>query len=504
MARYKKPDVDQYRIVTLNFSELFPEDHFLSRLLDLIGKFDLNEFDNGYANDTSRGGRPAMPVDRMLAIIIYSLLYGNISMRNLERDLQQRADLMYLSGGLTFDHSLVSIFRKRHEKAIKNLFSQTVFAGVEAGMIDLDTVCIDSTKIKASANRRDIGTADELERRLTKIEEVCAKRFEQWNNSEDQAEKEYLEKKLAGYKRQQEKIKNAIDFLKQNKDRKRIHLTDPDADWHKDGSNHFIVGYSAQTAVDSKNKMIVHQKVVTDQSDSNCTVSMVKAVEEVKNDVMPQKTEPIKYALDCGYASEKNLEELNDLDMYIPDRELAREIGGKVKPEDRKEKSDQLLRFDYIPESDLLRCPEGSLLTFRRVKSLNKIEYRVYRKDGCHKCTKQGICAGNRPRKEVHLPQKNYQAIKHKLVAHYGEANKTRMSPVGGILTIQMRAKLATPDGKKIYSRRFEVVEGVFGIIKEIRNASEFLRRMLPRVQVEWSERCIAHNISRLLEFRRI
>jgi len=53
IARYKNPDIDQYRIVTLNFSELFPEDHFLSRLLELVRMFDLSEFDHGYANDSS-------------------------------------------------------------------------------------------------------------------------------------------------------------------------------------------------------------------------------------------------------------------------------------------------------------------------------------------------------------------------------------------------------------------------------------------------------------------
>lgn len=504
MARYKNADEDQYRIVTLNFSELFPEDHFLSRLLDLIRKFDLREFDNGYKNDSSRGGRPAMPVDRLLSILIYSLLYGNISMRNLERDLHQRADLMYLSGGLTFDHSLISVFRKRHETAIKNLFSQTVFAGVEAGMIDLDTVCIDSTKIKASANRRDIGTAEELKRRFNKIEEVCNKRYQQWTNSEDQTEKEYLARKMKGYQRQQEKINKALDFLNQNKDRKRIHLTDPDADWHKDGSSQFIVGYSAQTAVDAKNKMIVHQEVVPDQSDSNSTVSMVKDMEDIKKEVLPQKTDSVKYVLDCGYASEENLEQLHEMDLYMPDREFARELGGKVKPEDRKEKSEQLLKFEYISSSDTLKCPEGGSLTFRRSKSLNGKSYRVYRKDGCHKCNIQKICAGWKTRKEVHIPSKNYQSMKHKMLARYGESNKTRMSPVGGILTQQMREKLSSPVGRKIYSRRFEVSEGVFGIIKEVRKSSEFLRRMLSRVQVEWTERCIAHNVSRLLEFRRV
>jgi len=260
---------------------------------------------------------------------------------------------------------------------------------------------------------------------------------------------------------------------------------------------------NAQRVVDAKSKMIVHQEGVTDQSDSNCAVGMVNATEELKNAVMPEKEEPIKYVLDCGYASEGNLEKLDNLDLYMPDRELAREMGGKVKPEDRKEKDDQLFKFEYNAKSDVLKCPNGEFLTYRRIKKLNGTDYRMYRKDGCHKCRYQVTCAGGKPRKEVHLPQKNYQSVKHKMVAHYGQSNKTRMSPVGGVLTLRMREKLASPEGKKIYARRFEVVEGVFGIIKEIRNASQFLRRRLPRVQVEWGERCIAHNISRLLEFRR-
>ena len=120
-------DVDQFQMVMLNFRELFPEDHPTSKLLDIIHQLDLSSFDENYVNSSSKGGRKAFPVDRLLAILIYSILHGNISMRNLERDLSQRADLLYLSGGLSLDHSTISVFRKRHAKAIEELFTQTVF-----------------------------------------------------------------------------------------------------------------------------------------------------------------------------------------------------------------------------------------------------------------------------------------------------------------------------------------------------------------------------------------
>ena len=89
MARYQTTDVDQNQMVMLNYGELFSEEHPTRKLLELIRKLDLSEFDNNYTNDTDKGGRPAFPVDRLLAILFYSLLHGNILIpgRNLERDL---------------------------------------------------------------------------------------------------------------------------------------------------------------------------------------------------------------------------------------------------------------------------------------------------------------------------------------------------------------------------------------------------------------------------------
>jgi transposase len=140
MARYIEPDSDQSQIVVLNFADLYPPEHRLSRFLRLVRSLDFSAFDAGYENDGPSGGRPAIPVDRMLAVILYSLLYGNVSMRRLEADLGQRADLMFLAGGLRFDHSTISFFRRRHEQAIQALFTQAVFLGVEGGLIDFDAL----------------------------------------------------------------------------------------------------------------------------------------------------------------------------------------------------------------------------------------------------------------------------------------------------------------------------------------------------------------------------
>jgi transposase len=514
MARYKEPDITQWRLVPINFSELFPEDHPLAQLLAVIRKLDLREFDASYQNDSSAGGRPAAPCERILAIIVYSLLYGGISMRNLQRELSVRADLMYLSGGMIFDHTTFCVFRKRHHEAILKLFSQTVFLGAQAGLIDLDTVCIDSTKIKAWANRRDIANREELERRYEHAKQLCEKRYKEWEECEQQEEKKALEKRVARTSKLKVKIQEAYQFLQDHPERKRVHLHEPDADWQKDGSKGFIVGYSSQLGVDSKSQMIVYEHVVTDQADTHQCVPIVEAIEAEKRRICEIKRDEVKYVLDCGYFSGENLKALEDREVYMPDQAFVRQSGGKKKPEDRDGQigpppvkagearfDGQSLGFAYEAEKDQFVCPRGQALRFQREQTLGGDRYRGYRKSGCGGCDLRARCIGTqrRPtRKEIWIRASELAGLEVKVIRAY-------RLPVSGLspyeLALAMRAKLSSPEGKAVYAKRFQVSEGVFAAMKGLRAGYRFMRRGLERVREEWAERCIAHNLAKMAGF---
>jgi len=502
MAKYKHADVDQYQMINLNLGDLFPQGHPTHRLLEIIDKLDLSFFDENYTND--KGGRPAFPVNRLLAILIYSLLHGNISMRNLERDLHQRADLLFLSGGLHIDHSSISVFRKRHSEAIEELFSQTVFLGSEAGLIDFETVCIDSTKIKANANRADIGTREELQKRYKYVQASCKKRYAQWAASEDTAEQELLQKKISRLERQEKRIAQGLEFLQERKERKRVHLTDKDADWHRDSGKGFVVGYNAHVAVDAKSKMITHHKVAKEQSDTTHTVSLVEQSDERKEVVKAKRKEQTKYVLDAGYSSEANLEKLQDKDLYMPDKEYANKSGSKVKPEYRKEhKSNDYpdFEFRYDEADNTYVCPENNKLHFVGKKEVANVLYKRYKakRSACISCALKVGCIGHRYQKEIWV--QDGQTLDRKFVA---DKRSSRKGPrLSSPHILRMREKLQSAEGRRSYALRFPIVEGTIGIIKEIRKANQFLRRGLERVQTEWTERCIAHNIGKMIEFSR-
>jgi len=61
-----------------------------------------------------------------------------------------------------------------------------------------------------------------------------------------------------------------------------------------------------------------------------------------------------------------------------------------------------------------------------------------------------------------------------------------------------MARKLATPEGRAIYSQRKHLVEAVNGWIKNILGFRQFSLRGLEAVQGEWDLVCLALNLRRM------
>jgi hypothetical protein len=81
---------------------------------------------------------------------------------------------------------------------------------------------------------------------------------------------------------------------------------------------------------------------------------------------------------------------------------------------------------------------------------------------------------------------------------HDAEPSKSLKTPVSTTLREKMAVKLQTPAGKRVYSKRKETVEPVFGQIKEARGLRRFRFRGLGSVQAEWSLICATHNLLKL------
>lgn len=61
-----------------------------------------------------------------------------------------------------------------------------------------------------------------------------------------------------------------------------------------------------------------------------------------------------------------------------------------------------------------------------------------------------------------------------------------------------MQEKLQTEAGRKLYAKRKQTVEPVFGIIKSAMGFRQFLLRGLEKVSGKWDLVCLAYNVKRL------
>ena len=77
---------------------------------------------------------------------------------------------------------------------------------------------------------------------------------------------------------------------------------------------------------------------------------------------------------------------------------------------------------------------------------------------------------------------------------HPAQAERKR----GGPLTQAMRDKLKRAGWRSRYRLRKQVVEPVFGQIKQARGFRQFLLRGIDKVKAEWALICTAHNLGKL------
>jgi hypothetical protein len=70
--------------------------------------------------------------------------------------------------------------------------------------------------------------------------------------------------------------------------------------------------------------------------------------------------------------------------------------------------------------------------------------------------------------------------------------------PANATIIERMQRKLRTVKGRCTYSKRKQIVEPVFGQIKEARGFRRFLSRGIEKVKAEWDLICLTHNLLKI------
>jgi transposase len=304
--------------------QVLGEEHLCFFVHRAVEKLDLGEFERAYSELGHPGYHPAL----LLKVWLYAYALGVTSSRRLEQRIREDLAFRYLAGGAQPDYWALNEFRKRHWRAMNDVFTQVVELARSLGMAKLGHVAIDSTRIAANAAPDSTDTLEKLRAERAQIR----KRIRRWQQQCEAADPNEgagttvargalgkLEQQLAAIPGRIERLKKAGV--------KRLSRTDADSRFLRDRRG-FTLGYTATVAV-SEDHMIVAQQVSQEPADNALLVPLVDAVERECG------ARPRVVSADGGFFSKENWHAMEErgIDAYIPDYNMARVLnrGGRLR-----------------------------------------------------------------------------------------------------------------------------------------------------------------------------
>lgn len=458
MPRFKQMPMHPSQILLFSQSveDALPSDSDVRGFKEVIECLDYSSVEA----KCSERGCPPYPPSVMAEILGYAYSKGIRSSRVIENLLHVDVRFIWLAGGLKPDHNTIARFRKENWEEFKELFKDSVRVCAEAGLVTLDVVATDGTKISAAASKRRVYSKARVERELEKVESILREA-----EAVDKAEDEHygagsgnrMPEHLRDAKERKARLEEIADRLKESKKKAYVE-TDPDSRVMLTGEGTRPC-YNLQTSVDAKHQIIVAAKLTQAENDCGQLPGMV---EEIKSNTGGT---PDVSLVDSGYSDEATLVwvDENDHDVLMPLQEHPRE----------SQRVDLFASRCFLPDDDrdVLICPAGQELAFKGIYETGSGHYRQYNATGCKSCSFHSQCVGK---------GKSSRRISISIVSH---------------VRAKLREKLNTPAGSKLYSLRQETVEPVFGQMKSNRGMDRFLCWGYEGASAESALMCIAHNM---------
>ncbi|HOK54593.1 MAG TPA: IS1182 family transposase [Armatimonadota bacterium] len=441
MKKFRDYDQNQILLFPPSVQDWIPDDHPAKYIDEVVENLDLSAIYDSYTE--SRGYPPYSPI-MMVKILMYAVSKGIHSSRKIEKALHDDIGFRYLSANQQPDHWTISEFRRRHMEALGDIFVQSVQVAQKSGLVKLEQIAIDGTKIKANASKHSAMSYARMKKEEERLDRMIREYLEEadridreedalygrgngWSLPEElstaekrreairkalaeleaeareKAEKEQAEKKEKAKKQGKKHNPRKKTSEATPKDKAQRNFTDMESRIMRNSDKAFIQGYNGQIAVDADTQIIVAADISNQAADTVHLTDIVRQVIENTGQVIKE------VSADAGYYSEENLKflERENIEAFIPP--------DKVKHSEWRE----------------ARAPRGRI-------------------------------PGNADRRYL------------------------------------MRRKLKTKRGRARYKLRQISVEPVFGFVKEQLNLRQFLLRGLEKVRNYWRFTCAVANFMKI------
>ena len=412
-----------------------PEEHLAYFVSDLVDELDLSAIESYYEKE-QRGYPPYHP-QMMTKVLVYGYCVGVFSSRRLQKRLQEDIGFRILAAGNEPDFRTLSDFRKIHLRTLEGLFEQVLRMALELGAMKLGRVAIDGSKVKANASKHKAMSYRRMKEEQKRLKEEVRRLLAEAERTDAEEDARY------GRNRSGEELPAELqrreERLKRIREAKRAL-----EDRTREEAEAKAAEQSQTEKKTKKNKKQAKPKADDQYNFTDAESRIMKGPDSFVQGYNAQiAVEPVMQLI-VGQAVTK---QGNDKKQLLP-------MIAKVQEQAGQKPTQVLADSGYTSEANLRGAEEV------------------------------GIDA--------------YVAVAREKHSQPQETSPRGPLPKGASRIERMKRKLQTKSGHAIYAARKEIVESVFGQIKQARGFRQFLMRGLEKVQGEWALVCMAHNVLKL------
>jgi len=361
--------------------DLVPQDHPVRMIWALVQRWDLTFFLQGIRARGERPGRAATDPQLLIALWLYATTQGVGCGRRLTKLCTESDPYRWLCGGVSLNYHTINDFRVDHEEALDNLLTQMLAVLIRAGIVAVQRIAQDGTRVRASAGVNSFQEEETLEKHLQAAREHL-------EAVKQAAADPKLSAQQKGAREHQQRLEQALVELEKVKQAKaqqedkpskdhppRASSTDPEARLMRMPDGETRPAYNLELAADCDSRAIVGVEMTNAGSDAGQDEPMRDQVEARTNQAVAEQL------MDGSFVRLEGIEraaaEGVRLHMPVPkprkagvDRYAPKPRDGAAVAEWRQRMGTKVAKQVYKQRSSTIETINGELKTFRGLGSL--------------------------------------------------------------------------------------------------------------------------------------
>ncbi len=473
-VRRKEINRQQLLLRPVGVEKLVDLDHPVRAIWELVGRFNLEPFYVEVESVEGVAGRPVWDPRLLISLWIYAYKGGVSSAREIARLCEYHPAYQWLTGLEVVNYHTLADFRIHHKEALDQLFIEVLGVLSHEGLITLQRVMYDGTKVKACASDKSFHRKATLQDHLR----LAREQVEQMGDPESEELSQRVAKaRQRALREKQQRLEEALEALEQieasrskasEKERARASSTDPDARVMLQAKGAYGPSYNMQLSTDAKAKIIVGVGVTQSPTDA---AQLEPAVDRVEANLGER---PKQMVVDGGFTNQATMEAMTEKQVDLigalperngvaPNRLQQRGVSPEFYPQ----------AFEYDASADCYRCPAGKVLLYETQEQQGASLRRRYRAraSDCRGCAFQAQCCPGTKRGR----------------------SLVRSEQTPELTAFQ--AKMETAEAQEIYKQRSGVAEFPNAWIKDKIGLRQFRLRGLAKVTLEALWACLTYNI---------